>query len=191
MNRNILTFIGIIAIIVIIIFAAFNIYFKYFFSFSSTDGTYRTNEELITYFYNHYSEFNKLNEDLLIYAERGLNRIDDNWTRPDDLTSIGIDNNKLNTFREIFKSLDIPRGISCDYDSISYITYTYGFSISGESTGYYYSILEPANFIRNNAEKIQKEPFQNLDSIKLPSSASYHLFIKLEKNWYIYNEYED
>lgn len=126
----------------ILILLSLFIYFNYFFSFSSDKGSYRTNQELITYFYEQEASFLNLNQELIVYAKKGLHRIDYDSIRPDDLSSIGITGNNLKLLRKRFKLLGFPIGVFCDDESITYLTHTYGFSITGGAEGFLFSLEE-------------------------------------------------
>ncbi len=182
---------AIILLSIVILVVLFQLYMTFFFSLSSDAGTYRTNQMLILYFNIHKHTLMRLNEELLVYAKMGLNRIDDDWTRPDDLSEIGIDNDTLDRLRELFVSMDMSRGISCGKESIKYILHSWGLSITGGSEGFLYSVKEPVNFFNYNESRIQKKPFPNIDSVVYPERGSYYIYIKIQDNWYIYNEYED
>ena len=167
------------------------VFFIIIFTLSSNEGKHKTDTEMIEYFNTHRRELNELNNELLIYRDRGLVRIDNNWTDPKDLSRQGIDKYKLEELRKKFTSLDIPRGISCDRQSIKYIAHTSGLSVTGGAKGYYYSRSEPVNFIKYPDEKIQAVPFKDPASVRHPSKGSYCVYLWIAENWYIYDEYED
>jgi hypothetical protein len=181
-----------ILIICISAFVAFLIYFFFPFSLGSADeGTYRTNQEIIEYFNKNKDIFISLNEELLVYAKKGLYRIDDNWTGPANISEIGIDNDKLKRLRRLFNSINMPRGIGCDNKSIKYYLHTSGLSVSGGSEGFLFSIDEPSNYFKDESQGIQTKPFEIVNDVKYPEKGSYCIYIRIQKNWYIYNEYED
>jgi len=157
----------------------------------SDEGTYRTNQELIEYFNENKDIFISLNEELLVYAKKGLYRIDDNWTGPANIAEIGIDNEKLKKLRRLFNSINMPRGIGCYDKSIQYYLHTSGISVSGSSEGFIFSTEEPSNYFKDESQGIQTKPFEIVNDVKYPEKGSYGIYIKIQKNWYIYNEYED
>lgn len=166
-------------------------YFTVFFSFSSDSGTRRSAREMETHFRTNRDELTELNEVLLEYAQNGLLRIDRDWTRPEDLTGIGINRRGLRQLRKRFRNLEVYRGVSCNPRAITYITHTSGLSVSGYSEGLFYSEDEPVNYFRYNRQEIQQEPFESADKVRFPERGSYFIYIRITGNWYVFNDYED
>jgi hypothetical protein len=77
---------------------------------TSEDIAHKPDEEVITHFKTHESEFNQLLQTVL--ADKGLRRVDDDWTDPKDPQTIGISPEQIAAYRRIFRTLDIPRGFS-------------------------------------------------------------------------------
>lgn len=100
-------------------------------------------EDLIRNFDKHKDQFQQLAGK--IEEDKGIRRIDDDWTDPDDLKTIGISNEDLKEYRNVFNRLRIPRGF-CNYDEhgIKFIVSTYGMAFTNSSLkGYFYSEIPP------------------------------------------------
>jgi hypothetical protein len=73
---------------------------------------HRLDSELISDFLAHQTEFESLIA--MIQSDRLITRIDDTWTLPSDLNSIGVTDARLAEYRNLFKRLGIFRGFSAD-----------------------------------------------------------------------------
>ncbi len=175
-------------VVVILGVTAYFIYCIHSFSIIPYGGTKRNRQELLAYFHENRDTLVVLTDELLRYESKGLVRIDDDWSSPDDLTSVGITSSKLTSLRKRLVALDIPRGVQCYNGSIKYLTYTYGLGISGGSDGLYYSPSTPQNYSK---ESLQSKPFASIEQTQYPSHGSFTVYTQIENNWYIYKSYED
>lgn len=151
---------------------------------SDKNGQERTPQEMIDHFNANYEKFHLLNVEILELKRRGLERIDYNWTSPEELGEIGINDSYRDKLMDKMRELSLARGMSCYYEGVEYISYAYGLMISGGSNGYYYSTGEVHNYYEEFPD-MQKEPFLNYKDIKRPERGSYNIFLKLRDNWYI------
>jgi len=149
-------------------------------------------EKLSQNYFNHKREFNELAKRVLEDQQKGLERIDNTWTRPNDLTKIGLTYEDISNYRKAFEKLSIPRGFYAFPEKVIFIAHTSGLSISGTSMGYTYSIKTPTNYFKENCG-YSTEPLKHLDDYKGCSgyAKSYTIHQKIDDNWYIYEEFED
>jgi len=151
-----------------------------------------TEEELIRNYNTNKTEFNNLVKRIQIDQKIGLERVDDDWTRPENVTSIGLTEQDIVNYRNDFRNLNIPRGFYAFSDRIDFIAHTSGLSISGSSEGYLYSTIEPKNYFKKNCGYSLK-PFNDLREYKgcKGYTHSYTIYQPIDKNWFIYKDYED
>jgi len=149
-------------------------------------------EKLVQNFNENKENFRVLNEKILIDQKKGLERVDDTWTRPGNLESIGLNNKDVKDYRDDFKRLGVPRGFYSYPDKVMYVVYTSGLSISGSSRGYLYSIEEPKNYFKKNCGYSER-PLKNIDDFGGCEgyAASYTIYQQIDKDWYIYEDFED
>lgn len=103
----------------------------------SLDQTHLSDAAMIANFHAKRNTFELLHT--MIIADKGLERVDDNWTRPSDLASISITPARIKEYRELFQDAGVPRGIEA-YDlsrnSFSLIGSSQGTTVHGSSKGY-------------------------------------------------------
>ena len=77
----------------------------------------------------------------MIHEDRGLERVDIDWTRPDNLASIGISAERIAAYRRLMREIGITRGFYAfePRNEISFIAYAAGLSIRGSSKSYVWS----------------------------------------------------
>lgn len=151
-----------------------------------------SSEKFISNYFDNKESFNNLVKRIQIDQKKGLERIDDTWTRPSNLASIGISNSDLKWYRNEFEKLGIPRGFYAFPDHILFIAYTFGLSVSGSDSGYVYSESPPKNYFKENCG-YSLEPFKDLKDYKGCNgyTRSYTIYQKIDENWYIYDSLED
>lgn len=95
--------------------------------------------EMIRNFEAHRAEFDRLIT--MIREDKGLERVDDDWTRPDDPSTIGVSNERIAAYRRLFAEAGVPRGFYSfnDAKTISFIAFAEGLSVSGCSKSYLYT----------------------------------------------------
>jgi hypothetical protein len=79
----------------------------------------------------------------MIHEDRGLERVDDDWTSPEDPATIGISKERIALYRRLFAEAGVPRGFYSfdDGHTIVFVMYARGLSISGASKSYGYTDL--------------------------------------------------
>jgi hypothetical protein len=117
----------------------------------------------------------------MFIADTGLGRIGRGFTRPEDPGSIGVTQQRLRSYRELFKALGLPDGIE-GYDKKEIIWFhvsSQGLSVSGSSKGYAYLVKRPELLV-HSLEDYWSEDGQSFTAFRL-----------IEGNWYLYFDFED
>ncbi len=147
-------------------------------------------KDLTENYFRHKTEFNQLAHRIQIDQKKGLERVDNDWTRPENVTTIGLSGDDIKNYRSEFGKLGIPRGFYAYQDSVDFIAYAFGLSVSGSDMGYLYSEKLPQNYFKKNCGYSLK-PFKRLEDYKgCQGSGAYTIYQKIDNNWYIYDELE-
>lgn len=82
----------------------------------------------------------------MIGADRGLERVDVDWTSPGDPTKIGVSAERIAEYRRIMRRIGVARGFYAfePRDEISFLAFASGLSIGGVSKGYVWSKAGPS-----------------------------------------------
>jgi|SRR5256885_12122541 len=77
----------------------------------------------------------------MIHEDRGLERVDVDWTRPEDPASIGVSPERIATYRRLMREIGVMRGFYAfePRDEVSFMAYAAGLSIRGQSKSYVWS----------------------------------------------------
>jgi hypothetical protein len=138
-----------------------------------------SDQVLLSQFQSHQAEFNKLLQMFLI--DKRLGRVAYNFTRPENPGEIGITQERLKEYRDLFDELDLSAGIE-GYDEKDLVWFhasTQGLSVTGSSKGFAY-LLKPPKLI-----------VDSLDGYRSKDGRSFTAFRHIEGNWYLYYDYED
>ncbi|HYX72053.1 MAG TPA: hypothetical protein VE732_04725 [Nitrososphaera sp.] len=145
-------------------------------TWTSGDIPHKSDEELIANFQAHRSEFNQLLE--MISQDKGLQRVDDNWTRPENPQTIGISQERIDAYRKLFGSAGVPRGFYAFHDEgvFEFIASAQGLAVSGSSKGYIYSTNPLTRVVANldNYHLLENKPY------------GYPIYRHIEGNWYLF-----
>ena len=81
----------------------------------------------------------------MIREDRGLERVDDEWTRPDDPRTIGVSFKRIAAYSLLFQKAGIPRGFYSfePYPRVLFVAYASGSYIRGSAKSYYYADEAP------------------------------------------------
>jgi hypothetical protein len=128
--------------------------------------------KMMANFQKHKQDFEQLRQ--MILQDKGLTRVDDDWTNPEDPKVLGVTPERIAQYRRIFGRLGIPRGFSADPERsrIEFIASAQGLSISGSMKSYVYSQHSPPGL------------FDDLNN--LPSKENSHGYRRIEGKWYLY-----
>ena len=77
----------------------------------------------------------------MIHQDRGLERVDVDWTRPENPSTIGVSPERIGVYRRLMQEIGVTRGFYAfePRDEISFIAYASGLSIRGQSKSYVWS----------------------------------------------------
>jgi hypothetical protein len=94
--------------------------------------------EMIENFIRHRSEFGRLLE--MVQADKYLQRVDDNWTDPNDPKGIGVTSERIAEYRRLFASCAVPRGFEAYHrdEQILFIASAMGMATGWSSKSYAY-----------------------------------------------------
>jgi hypothetical protein len=141
---------------------------------------HQADAQMIANFQKHQNDFERLRQ--MVLEDKGLIRVDDDWTEPHDPQTIGIKPERIAQYRSLFKQVGIPRGFSsaADRKDIEFIDTTKGMLDHGSFKGYVYLKSRPKKLLDN---------LDTLESQKMPDGVGkkwiqgYRL---IEGNWFLY-----
>lgn len=142
-------------------------------------GEFPSDRKLAGKFEKNTAQFEQLIE--MIRQDLPLRRVDDDWTDPHDLASVGISEDRIAAYRKIFRTLGIDRGFEVlrrQPLEVFFIVDTSGLLNSGAAAkGYVYKEVEPSYLE------------ESLD-VYSPSFGKWASAYKLlSGKWYLYFEY--
>ena len=146
---------------------------------ASCSSKHPSDKVLLSEFQSHKAEFDKLLQ--MFLTDKGLGRVAYSFTRPENLNEIGISEQRLREYRDLFDELSLSAGIE-GYDEKEAIWFhasTYGLSVSGSSKGFAYLTKPPQLVV------------DSLDGYRSKDGRSFTAFRHIEGNWYLYYDYED
>jgi hypothetical protein len=100
----------------------------------------------------------------MIQHDAGLERVDEDWTRPEDTTSIGVSRERIALYRKLCNEAGVPRGFYSfdDAHTIIFVMYSRGLSISGASKSYVYSDLPQQSTTSGALDAYHRKPKVNV-----------------------------
>ena len=112
-----------------------------------------SDEALIRNLAEHRAVFDRLIA--MIREDKGLERVDDDWTRPDDPASIGVTPERIAEYRRLLAEAGVTRGFYSfnDATTITFMAYAFGLSISGCSKGYIFTDGTPEDLVDEPLDK--------------------------------------
>jgi hypothetical protein len=124
-------------------------------------------------FIAHRSEFNALVA--MILYDKSLNRVDEDWTAPADVASIGLDAARIADYRRRLVAVGCPRGFSYDPKSgpINFVAWSTGFVTGGASKYIAFRPAPPTQLV------------DNLDSYHATSRGAIDVYRSLDDSWYL------
>lgn len=143
--------------------------------FGQEDPPHASDEELIANFRLHRAEFEHLRD--MLVADKGLLRVADQRTLPEDPQSVGVPQSRIAEYRRLLKALGIRGGIAISEDrkTIEFNASFRGYVTHNSEKGYIYT-TEPA----------QKSLVPDLDVfLKSEVGAGRR---RIEDSWYLFFE---
>lgn len=147
--------------------------------FAACASKHPSDQALLSQFQSHRSEFNHLLQ--MFVADKELGRVAYNFTRPANPAEIGISEQRLQEYKQLFDKLGLTAGIE-GYDEkevIWFIASTQGLGVSGSAKGFTYLEKPPSLLV------------DSLDGYRSKDGKSFTAFRHLEGKWYLYLDYED
>ena len=133
---------------------------------------------MLRHFEHHEDRFDALVE--MASADRGLNRVDQNWTMPADTKSVGVPPERLADYRRLLREAGIPRGfqVSQGHDGFDFFFWLRGSAISDDTEkGFAYRTIPPQSTV------------QTLDGIRTDSRNALIAYRHVRGNWYLFYEF--
>jgi hypothetical protein len=132
-----------------------------------------SDSQLIAAFQTHKPDFERLRT--MILEDKGLTRVDDDWTVPTDPQTIGITVQRIAEYRKLFQKLGIARGFSAyeDRHEIEFWASAQGWVAHGSHKGYVYASAIPAPIL------------ESLDSLAAQKGNVGYGYKHIEDNWYL------
>jgi hypothetical protein len=145
--------------------------------FTSGDIPHKSDDELIANFESHKADFNRMLQ--MINEDKGLDRVDYNWTAPENPQSVGISQNRIDEYRSLFRRAGVPRGFSAfkTKDYVEFIASSQGLAVGGSSKGYLYA-KDPPPRLTENIEKYRAQENKY--------SPAFPVYRHIEGNWYLF-----
>lgn len=111
--------------------------------------------------------------------DRGLIRIDEDWTEPADLAAIGIGPDRLADYRRRFSDLGVPRGISVHAtgSQVDFLAFARGWGPRGFSRSYVWSA---------SGEFEDAEIATNLDALQASGRRRVWAFRHVNGPWWLH-----
>jgi len=144
--------------------------------------------EMLRNFQQHRAEFEQLRE--MVSTDAGLQRVDQDWTRPDNPAAIGISAERIAEYRRIFHKLGIPRGFQAygDRSEIKFIAHAEGLAVAGHAKNYVWSASEPDELVDSIDQFRVDEMKQYRDYLEKKSETfqkHWNVYRRIEGNWYL------
>lgn len=132
-----------------------------------------SDDALIQRFNDQRKQFEELVQ--MIQQDRFLTRVSMDFTRPDDAGAVGVTPERLQKYRDLLRTIQVPLGIAKSQQGtqVRFIVSGSGLGVSGSGKGYLYSTNPPAPLLDN------LDTYVPADNI----SPAYRLVVD---NWYLW-----
>lgn len=133
---------------------------------------------MLRHFEHHETTFAALAE--MATADKGLDRVDENWTMPADTNSVGVSTERLEAYRRLLSQAGTPRGfqVSKAHDGFDFFFWLMGSAISDDTDkGFAYRSTPPPSTV------------QTLDGIRANSREPFIAYRHIHGNWYLFYEF--
>ncbi len=133
---------------------------------------------MLRHFDHHHGEFEGLVK--MASSDKGLDRVDQNWTIPADTRSVGVSSERLADYRRLLRNAGTPRGfqVSQGHDGFDFFFWLRGSAISDDTDkGFAYRTTPPSN------------TFQSLDGIRADSRNPLIAYRHIRGDWYLFYQF--
>ena len=146
-------------------------------------GDHPSSAKLIRQWRDHRAELELLVKNF--QADKALNRVAPDFTRPDDPSTIGVSPVRIAEYRELLQKAQVSRGIEGygNKDAITFVVSALGLSVSGSGKGIAYLEGEPESLVPDLDAYVSQALADH--------SRSFTAYQRIEDNWYLYYDYED
>jgi hypothetical protein len=137
-----------------------------------------SDEAMLRHFYRHESEFDTLVK--MAGRDKGLVRVDENWTMPADTKGVGVSFERLARYRQLLRDAGTPRGfsVSDDHDGFYFFFWLRGSAITADTDkGFAYRTTPPPHTV------------ESLDSIRTDSTNALIAYRHIRGSWYLFFEF--
>jgi hypothetical protein len=113
-------------------------------------------------------------------ADKGLDRVDQDWTMPADTRSVGVSSERLADYRRLLRDAGTPRGFQVPHghDGFNFLFWLRGSAISDDTDkGFAYRTTPPSRTV------------QSLDNIHTDSRDALIAYRHIRGNWYLFYEF--
>lgn len=149
------------------------------FFLADTDCFRPSDQELIDKFEQNQTNFQTLLD--MFLSDKGLERVDYDWTSPDNPQDVGVSPERIAEYHQYFDKLGLPNGIIGfgKKDNISFPIASCGIAVSGTSQGYAYVQTIPELLV------------DSIEDYRHGKFESYIIYRHIVGNWYLYYDFED
>jgi hypothetical protein len=129
---------------------------------------------MLRHFDRHEAAFNTLAK--MAGADKGLDRVGQDWTMPTDTRSVGVSFERLADYRKLLRDADTL--LSRSHDGFNFLFWLRGSAISDDTEkGFAYRITPPPCTV------------QSLDGIRTDSKNALIAYRHIRGNWYLFYEF--
>jgi hypothetical protein len=124
------------------------------------------------------TDFDRL---VAMIQDRGLERVDNDWTRPEDPASVGISPARIAEYRKIMVRIGIARGFMHRLPDapIIFIGYVRGLLMKSRAKNYVWSEASSDRYDDDNI-------VTNLDEFWFSHDRNIEVYRKVDGNWYLH-----
>jgi len=133
---------------------------------------------MLRHFERHEATFEKLVT--MAGADKGLVRVDEDWTLPARTQSVGVSGERLAVYRKLLRDAGTPRGFKVSQDAVGYDFYFWlrGSAVSADvQKGFAYRASPPPGIV------------QNLDGIRADPGKYLIAYRHIRGPWYLFYEF--
>lgn len=118
-------------------------------------------------------------------ADKALNRVAPDFTRPDDPSSIGVTSARIAEYRQLLRKAGVATGIEGynDKDAITFIVSALGLGISGSGKGFAY--------LEGTPELLVPDLDAHISQAHAKHAESFTAYQRISGDWYLYYDHED
>jgi hypothetical protein len=140
-----------------------------------------SDQKLLENFDRHEATFDQLIQ--MAQTDKGLTRVDEDWTRPENPQTINVSSARISTYRRLLKEAGVPRGfqVTDTADEVDFYYWGIGSAISSDTDkGYAYLTMPPFNLLPSLDGSHPDE--RNGDN-------GVKTYRHIRGNWYLFYEY--